>query len=199
MGAMYLPQKRWRRGSGIGLLAGLAAAGALGQMSGRSSGMQVQQKGVAQSAADRSSYALIPPSERKIAPKFALIDIDGKRLTLSAYRGRVVLLDFWAVDCGGCIREIPWYVEFDRVYRDRGLSLVGLDMYGETTDLIRPFMLKTHMDYPVAVGNDAIRSEFHAEELPMTLLIDRTGRIAVAHVGVVDKTKFEDDIQELLK
>ena len=146
-----------------------------------------------------NSYALVPAKSRAVAPDFNLVDIDGKRLRLSDYRGHVVLLDFWAVDCGGCIREIPWYVEFDQKYRSKGLSLIGLDMYGEKPDYIHPFMAKTHMEYPVAVGNDSIRKRFHAEELPMTLLIDKKGRIALSHVGIVDKTIFEHRIKELLR
>lgn len=151
------------------------------------------------SSAKANSYALVPAKSRILAPNFNLSDIDGKSLRLSDYRGHVVLLDFWAVDCGGCIREIPWYVEFDRKYRSKGLSLIGLDMYDEKPDRIRPFMAKTHMEYRIAVGNDSIRKEFHAEELPMTLLIDKQGRIALSHVGIVDKALFENGIQELLQ
>lgn len=151
------------------------------------------------SSAKVNSYALVPAKSRALAPNFNLSDIDGKSLRLSDYRGHVVLLDFWAVDCGGCIREIPWYVEFDQKYRSRGLSLIGLDMYGEKPDRIRPFMAKTNMEYRVAIGNDSIRKEFHAEELPMTLLIDKQGRVALSHIGIVDKAMFERNIQGLLK
>jgi thiol-disulfide isomerase/thioredoxin len=150
-------------------------------------------------SASTAAYSILPRNSRALAPDLNLADLDGKRLKLSAFRGHVVLLDFWAVDCGGCIKEIPWYVEFGHKYRSKGLSLIGLDMYGETPERIRPFMSKTHMEYPVAVGNDAIRKQFHAQELPMTLLIDKQGRIALSHVGIVDKNMFERDIQELLR
>ena len=110
-----------------------------------------------------------------------------------------MLLDFWAVGCGGCVIEIPWYVEFDKKYHDKGLQLIGIDMYEESPAYIRPFMQKSQMQYPVAVGNDDIRKRFHADELPKTMLIDRQGRVAVWHVGIVDKATFEHDIQELLK
>lgn len=146
-----------------------------------------------------ASYALIPVEARKPAPDFLLTDLEGKKLTLAQYRGRVVLLDFWAVDCGGCKIEIPWYVAFDKSYRAQGLQLVGIDMYGESPAVIKPFMAKSGMNYPVAIGNDAIGTQFHVDEMPLTLLIDRKGRVAISHTGIVDRTQFEKAIQELLR
>jgi cytochrome c biogenesis protein CcmG/thiol:disulfide interchange protein DsbE len=110
-----------------------------------------------------------------------------------------VLLDFWAVECGGCKVEIPWYVAFDKIYRDKGLALIGIDMYGESPDVVKTFMAKARMNYRVAIGNDALGERFHVEEMPLTLLIDRSGRVALSHAGIVDKTQFENDIQELLQ
>jgi peroxiredoxin len=145
------------------------------------------------------SYALIPPNARRPAADFLLTDLDGKPLTLSQYRGRVVLLDFWAVDCGGCKIEIPWYVAFDKAYRAQGLQLIGIDMYGETPGKVRPFMEKAGMSYPVAIGNDALGAQYHVDQMPLTLLIDRDGRIALSHAGIVDRAKFEAAIQQLLR
>jgi peroxiredoxin len=156
-------------------------------------------KGSSDPAKSGAAYALIPSQSRLAAPELNLTDITGSRLNLSQYRGKVVLLDFWAVDCGGCVIEIPWYVEFDRKYRDKGLQLIGIDMYNESPAYIKPFMQKSHMQYPVAVGNEEIGKRFHADELPKTILIDREGRVAVSHVGIVDKAMFEHDIEELLK
>lgn len=138
------------------------------------------------------------PAARKPAPDFSLTDLHGQPLTLAQYRGHVVLLDFWAVDCGGCRIEIPWYVQFDQKYRSQGLTLIGLDMYGETPQKILPFLQQAHIEYPIAVGTDEIGSRFHLTEMPLTLLIDRQGRIAVAHAGIVDRARFESDIQALL-
>ncbi len=71
-------------------------------------------------------------------------------------------------------------------------------MYGETPEVIRPFMMKWKMTYPVAVGTDALGGKYHLAEMPLTLLIDRKGRIAVSHAGIVGREAFEADIQELL-
>jgi peroxiredoxin len=160
---------------------------------------QADEKAASQPAQNGAAYSLVPVSLRQPAPALSLTGIDGNKVGLSQYRGKVILLDFWAVDCGGCVLEIPWYVEFDKKYHDKGLRLVGIDMYGESPAYIRPYMQKSRMQYLVAVGNDDIRKRFEADELPKTMLIDREGRVAVSHVGVVDKTMFEHDIQELLR
>jgi cytochrome c biogenesis protein CcmG/thiol:disulfide interchange protein DsbE len=133
------------------------------------------------------------------APDFTLTDLSGRTVSLSQFRGKVLLLDFWAVECAGCKVEIPWYIAFDKTYRDKGLALIGIDMYGESPDVVKTFMEREHMNYPVAIGNDALGERFHVEAMPLTLLIDRTGRIALSHAGIVDKTQFEKDILELLR
>lgn len=140
----------------------------------------------------------IPSNTRKAAPDFTITDVYGKQVTLSKYKGKVVLLDFWAVNCGGCKKEIPWYVNFESRYGESGLSLIGLDMYGESPEMVKAFMTQSKMTYPVAIGTDALGERFGLREMPLTLLIDRKGRIAVAHAGVVNPDVFEQEIQKLL-
>jgi peroxiredoxin len=178
--------------------AGLVAAVAMMQ-SGIPPAAQSAQATLSHTAAKGYAYELIPANSRVAAPDFTLTDLSGKTIALSEFKGKVVLLDFWGVECGGCKVEIPWYVAFDRTFRDKGLALIGIDMYGESLDLVRTFMAKAHMNYPIAIGNDALGERFHVEEMPLTLLIDRSGRIALSHSGIVDKTQFENDIRELLQ
>ena len=146
-----------------------------------------------------SGGVLIPEMSRQIAPSLTINDIDGKPITLAEYKGKVVLLDFWAVNCGGCKLEIPWYVQFDQKYHREGLRLIGIDMYGESISVMKPFMQRSHITYQVAVGTDFIGERFHVQEMPLTLLINRQGRIAYSHAGVVDKDSFERDIKALLR
>jgi peroxiredoxin len=170
------------------------------------SSMQAENRVDQSPAAARDT--LIPKSARSIAPGFTLIDAHGERIDLSDFRGKVVLLDFWATWCGGCKLEIPWYMEFDKKLRGRGLAVIGISMDEEGWKVVRPFLARkidaetggnTAMKYPVVIGNDKLAKEYRLTSMPMTLLIDREGRIALSHTGVVNKADFESHILQLLK
>lgn len=151
------------------------------------------------SSQDSAHETLTPEAQRKPAPNFTLIDEKGRAITLSAYQGRVVLLDFWATWCGGCKTEIPWYMEFDRKYRDQGLSVIGVAMDEEGMKAVMPFVKQKGIDYTIVIGDEPLAKRYHLTAMPLTLLIDRQGRIAVSHAGVVNRDDFEHTIQQLLK
>jgi cytochrome c biogenesis protein CcmG/thiol:disulfide interchange protein DsbE len=142
--------------------------------------------------------ALARDAQRKPAPDFSLKDANGRTITLSAYKGKVVLLDFWATWCGGCKEEIPWYVEFDKKYRDRGLAVIGVSMDEGGMKAVKPFLAQKNIEYPVVIGSEGLAKQYNLEAMPLTLLIDRAGRIAVSHAGVVNKDSFESYIKTLL-
>jgi len=141
----------------------------------------------------------LPASTGKLAPDFSLADANGASIRLSAYRGKVVLLDFWATWCGGCKTEIPWYIEFQDKYRDAGLSAIGVSMDADGWKSVKPFLANHKLNYPVVIGDDDLGEQFGVINMPLTLLIDRNGKIAESHAGVVDKDSFEAKIRSLLQ
>jgi peroxiredoxin len=142
---------------------------------------------------------LSPAVSRKTAPDFTLTDAKGAPVKLSAYQGRVVLLDFWATWCTGCKVEIPWYVEFQSKYKKSGLSAIGVSMDEDGWKTVKPFLERHKINYPIVIGNSDMGDRFGFSSMPATLLIDREGKIADLHVGMVDKAAFENEIQTLLE
>jgi len=147
----------------------------------------------------RAPADLTPANSRKTASDFTLSDPKGASVKLSDYKGRVVLLDFWATWCGGCKVEIPWYMEFQSKYKGSGLSVIGVSMDEDGWKSVKPFLEKQPMNYSVVIGNPDLAKLYGVDAMPMTLLIDRDGKIADSHVGMVDKDAFENEIQILLK
>ncbi len=140
-----------------------------------------------------------PDKDRKEAPDFALKDADGKLVRLSDYRGKVVVLDFWATWCGPCKIEIPWFMEIERKNKDRGLEVLGVAMDDEGWEAVKPFAQKLGINYRLIMGNDQVAQMYGGvDALPTTFLIDRTGKIASVHVGLAGKKDFEDGVDALL-
>jgi peroxiredoxin len=136
---------------------------------------------------------------RKPAPAFTLHNSDGALVRLSDYRGQVLLLDFWATWCTGCKQEIPWYMEFQTKYRTEGLSSLGVAMDDEGWRVVTPYLEQHPINYTIVIGDEAFAKIFPITALPLTLLIDRDGRVADSHVGVVEKDTWEHEIQTLLQ
>ena len=155
---------------------------------------------IAVASADQSAVtaALEPASARKLAPEFSLQDSSGKTATLKDYRGRVVLLDFWATWCHGCKEEIPWFVDFHHKYEAKGLTVVGVSLDGDGWKVVKPFIAEKKVPYRILLGDDATAQRFGIENMPDTYLIDRQGRIAATYKGLVDKDNFETNLRALL-
>jgi peroxiredoxin len=141
-----------------------------------------------------------PVKDRRDAPEFALKDANGKTVHLSEYRGKVVLLDFFATWCGPCKIEIPWFIEMERKNKDKGFAVLGVSMDDEGWEIVKPFLAQMGVNYRVVIGNDATGQLYGGvEALPTTFLIDRQGKIAATHVGLASKRDFEDGVQQLLQ
>jgi peroxiredoxin len=143
--------------------------------------------------------ALQPIEERKPAPGFELKDASGKTQTLADYRGKVVLLDFWATWCTGCKQEIPWFVEFQRSYESRGLAVVGVSLDDGGWNVLKPFLAEHQIPYQMLLGDDVVAKRYGIEGMPDTFLIDKEGRVAAAYrAGIVDRNDIEANLKTLL-
>ena len=147
----------------------------------------------------RAPADLAAANSRKIAVDFTLTDSKGAAVKLSDYKGRVVLLDFWGTFCGLCKVEIPWFTEFQNKYKGSGLSVIGVSL-DKSWESVKPYLEEKKVNYTVVIGNWELANRFGiVNALPGTLLIDRDGRVADLHVGMVNKEAFEGEIRALLK
>jgi peroxiredoxin len=152
-------------------------------------------------AADQARVRAIlqPATERRPAPEFTLKDSSGETVKLSDYRGKVVLLDFWATWCEGCKEEIPWFSEFQKTNGTKSLTVMGVSMDEGGWSVVKPFLAETHVPYRILLGNDTTARRYEIQNLPDTFLIDRQGRVAAVYkAGLVDKGDVDANIRALI-
>ena len=134
-----------------------------------------------------------------LAPDFSLPQLTGGQLRLSAYRGKVVLLDFWATWCDPCRDEIPHFVDLQNKYGSPGFQIIGVSM-DDGPEPVREFYRRFQMNYPLVMGNARIGELYGGIlGLPIAFLIGRDGRIYSRHVGATDAAVFEEEIAGLLQ
>jgi cytochrome c biogenesis protein CcmG/thiol:disulfide interchange protein DsbE len=133
------------------------------------------------------------------APDFELTTLNGDRVRLSDFRGKAVLLNFWATWCAPCRREIPWFIEFQKEYGPKGLRIIGVSMDEGGRDAIASFVRRTGIDYPVLLGDTHVSSLYGGlEVLPTTYYISPRGNVVALVNGVIRKAEVERDIKEAL-
>jgi len=145
------------------------------------------------------SSTYVKSGDRRMAPDFALTDASGHSVKLSDFRGKVVLLNFWATWCAPCNLEIPWFVEFQRVNEQRGFAALGVSMDEAGWTAVKPYIEEKRVNYPVMIGNREVAGLFGGlKSIPLTAIIDRAGRIAAIHAGLCRKEEYEADIKTAL-
>jgi thiol-disulfide isomerase/thioredoxin len=131
---------------------------------------------------------------------FVVQDMHGNDVTLSDYKGQVILLDFWATWCAPCRIEIPGFIELYDQYGPDGFIVIGFDV-DDPVPAIQSFAAELEMDYPVLVGadRDDVKDAYGPPVgFPTSFIIDREGKICASHTGFATKETFEAEILELL-
>lgn len=136
----------------------------------------------------------------KQAPEFELKSLEGKTVRLSDYRGKAVLLNFWATWCGPCKVEMPWFVEYQKQYEPQGLEIVGVALDDSGTDSIAKFAKDMGVNYAVLLGKDSVGDAYGGViGLPMSFYIDRNGKVVEETAGLPNsRSEIEADIKKIL-
>ena len=146
--------------------------------------------------------ALLPASvlgQTVKAPQFKLTDINGRTVRLSDYRGKVVLINFWATWCPPCRAEMPYLVQLQRDYAKQGLQIIGITYPPETKTRVRRFARSLKVNYPIILGTREIKARYSSEEtLPLTVVINRNGAISDIISGILLPEEFDEKIKPLL-
>ena len=144
--------------------------------------------------------SLVSGQGEKPAPKLELRDVEGRVLRLSDYKGKVVLLNFWATWCAPCRAEMPDLVKWQREYKSQGLQVVGVTYPPVELAEVREFIKSIKVNYPVALGDERTKAMFdEGETLPVTAVIDKKGMIREVIRGIIFPEEFEQKVKPLLR
>jgi thiol-disulfide isomerase/thioredoxin len=134
------------------------------------------------------------------APALSLRDTKGRTFRLSAHKGKVVLINFWATWCPPCRAEIPTLIRMQAEYRSQGLQIVGITYPPQKLSAVRKFAARLKINYPVAIGSTRTKLLFtESENLPITVVVDRAGNVVDIIEGILLPEEFESKIQPLIK
>jgi peroxiredoxin len=127
-------------------------------------------------------------ADAQAAPDFALEDLAGAKLTLAGYKGKVLVLNFWATWCPPCRKEIPDFIEAYRELKGQGLEILGLSVDDMTAQALLDWTKQIGVNYPIALATiDVVRDYEPGQYIPATIIIDRAGRLRYRHTGLMDK------------
>ena len=141
------------------------------------------------------------------APNFTLVDLHGKKVSLADYRGKAVVVDFWATWCGPCRMEIPWLEQFKKKYASKGLAVLGvatdpIDTNSDESNVhstVAGFASRHHMNYPILMATLPVVNNYGGiDAIPTTFFINRSGRVVASTVGLAPREDIEADIQKAL-
>jgi thiol-disulfide isomerase/thioredoxin len=150
--------------------------------------------------ARRSGSSFAPRiTTASLAPDFSLESLDGRATRLSDFRGKAVLLNFWATWCGPCKIEMPWFVELQNRYAAQGLQIVGVAMDDASKEDIGKFAKDMGVNYPILIGKESVGDQYGGvPALPESFVIGRDGKIVDKIIGLRGKAEIEDLVKKAL-
>jgi thiol-disulfide isomerase/thioredoxin len=149
------------------------------------------------SAAENAANSTGKPA---VAPSWELQNVDGQTVRFADFKGKVVILDFWATWCPPCRAEIPGLIELQKQYGKQGLAVVGVSLDQDGAADVKAFAQKFGINYPVVLADQKVVQAYgEIEAIPTTFVVDRAGGIVAKHIGFTDKGDFEKEIKPLLK
>jgi thiol-disulfide isomerase/thioredoxin len=165
---------------------------------------------VADAAGDNAKY--VSPLTGKVAPVFELEDLSGKKVSLASYKGKAVLVNFWATWCAPCKIETPWLIELRNQYAAQGFEILGVSTEGDGVGkddkaawdkdkvAIARSVEQMHMQYPVLIDGDSISEQYGGlDELPMSFFVSRNGTVVAVQMGLTSKADIEANIKKALE
>ena len=139
-------------------------------------------------------------SQPPLAPDFGLKDINGQTVRLSDYKGKVVLLNFWATWCAPCRAEMPDLIKLQKEYQSNGLEVVGMTYPDYTRAGVRAIARRLRLNYPILLGTRDLADKYGVGEvMPTTVVIDREGKIRARILGILEPDEFEQSVKPLLR
>lgn len=145
------------------------------------------------------NYVPTAQSNSVLAFDFNLPTTDGKQLKLSDYKGKVVILDFWATWCPPCRKGIPDLVELKQKYSSKGVEIIGISVDQETKDEVVPFIKEYGINYPIVYGNTSVYQKYGGiRAIPTSFIVDKQGKIVASYEGLISKSAYEAHIKKLL-
>jgi peroxiredoxin len=158
---------------------------------------------------DGGAPQYITPLQGKPAPPFTLEDLSGEKRSLASYKGKAVLINFWATWCAPCKIETPWLIELRNQYAAQGFEVLGISMddidrsdpqkLSDEKRQIARFVQQEHMPYPVLIDADSVSQPYGGlDSLPASFFVDRNGIVVAAQLGLTSKEEIEANIRKAL-